>query len=351
MVKRVFFLGAGFSKAIDEDYPLLKSLSEEIIPKIDNQPVSSHYYELSNLMDKDVESLLTYLSTNFPWKDDVTRYEHLALYEALVNQIVGKFRSLAKEDTQQSFPDYLIKFSQELFSGQHEYKFITTNYDTLLESLILREIKYFDNYSKLYCYPIAYLASRSPSGAFGFAHIDDKNVDRLPPILKLHGSANWFWSGLSPSDTIYLGSCSSTDLLMYKGLKPYIIPPVMDKNAFYNHIVIHSLWADAHRFINDADEIYIIGFSFPPTDLSVKFLFQSALRLKSTDPRNVKEPISIYVVNTAKPDEKTEDKNGTLRERYERVFNEKIFPLDYQFCGKDNALECLIREKILEEKV
>ena len=53
-------------------------------------------------MDKDVESLLTYLSTNFPWKDDVTRYEHLALYEALVNQIVGKFRSLAKKDTQQS---------------------------------------------------------------------------------------------------------------------------------------------------------------------------------------------------------------------------------------------------------
>lgn len=342
MANRVFFLGAGFSKAIVPSYPLLNDLSAEVLQQIDKQSVSSHYYELSNLMDKDVESLLTYLSTVFPWKNDVAKYENLALYEALISQISAKFMKLAKDDRFRTFPDFLKKFSQELFSNKHEYKFITMNYDTLLENLILREVGHFIDYSKLYCCPISYPENKSSLGALGLVSYNNAPINNFPPILKLHGSANWFWAGFSPSDTIYLDNFS-TDSTIRKGLKPYIIPPVMDKNIFYNHIAIHSLWADAHRFIENADEIYIIGFSFPPTDLSVKFLFQSALRFRSTDARKVLKPVSIYVVNAGAPD-------GTLKERYERVFNKKIFQLNYDYCGDKNVVERFIREKILEER-
>ncbi len=349
MAKRVFFLGAGFSKAIAPSYPLLNDLSAEVIQQIEKQSVSSHYYELSNLMDKDVESLLTYLSTGFPWKNDVTKHENLALYEALISQISTKFMELAANDRFCPFPDFLKKFSQELFSNEHEYKFITMNYDTLLENLILSEVGHSINHGKLYCYPIADAGSRASMGAFGFATYGNPKTNQLPPILKLHGSANWFWAGLSPSDTIYLDNFS-TDSTIRKGLKPYIIPPVMDKNIFYNHIAIHSLWADAHRFIENADEIYIIGFSFPPTDLSVKFLFQSALRLKSTDVKKTSPLVAIYVVNADAPDKRSGNKYGTLKERYERVFNKKIFRLNYDYCGSDDVVERFIREKILKEK-
>lgn len=349
MANRIFFLGAGFSKAIVPSYPLLNDLSAEVIQQIDKQSVSSHYYELSNLMDKDVESLLTYLSTGFPWKNDVTKHENLALYEALISQISAKFMKLAKDDRFRTFPDFLKKFSQELFSGKHEYKFITMNYDTLLENLILRKAGHFMDYGKLYCYPITYLGIKSSIGGLGLVTYNNEKINHFPPILKLHGSANWFWSGLSPSDTIYVDDFSS-DSTMRKGLKPYIIPPVMDKNIFYNHIAIHSLWADAHRFIENADEIYIIGFSFPPTDLSVKFLFQSALRFISTDAKKASKPISIYVINADMPDKRNGNKYGTLKERYERVFNEKIFQLNYDFCGDKNVVERFIREKILEER-
>ena len=117
---------------------------------------------------------------------------------------------------------------------------------------------------------------------------------------------------------------------MLEGLKPYIIPPVLDKNAFYNHIAIRSLWQQAEQLLKHADEIYIIGFSFPQTDLSVKYLFQSALRNSNSE---------IYVVNIESIEK--------LEQNYHFVFENKN--IDYSYTGKSNVLEKFIRDVILEE--
>lgn len=47
MTKRVFFLGAGFSKAIDEHYPLMWQLTENIETEIGNTK-----YPLRNIIEK-----------------------------------------------------------------------------------------------------------------------------------------------------------------------------------------------------------------------------------------------------------------------------------------------------------
>ena len=63
MTKRVFFLGAGFSKAIDEDYPLMEGLTQNIGIMLEKESVAKHYEEIAPLTKGNVESLLTYLST------------------------------------------------------------------------------------------------------------------------------------------------------------------------------------------------------------------------------------------------------------------------------------------------
>ena len=61
MTKKVFFLGAGFSKAIDNNYPLMPELTDNIEQKIAKSSVAEHYGEISPLIKKDIEALLTYL--------------------------------------------------------------------------------------------------------------------------------------------------------------------------------------------------------------------------------------------------------------------------------------------------
>ena len=152
-----------------------------------------------------------------------------------------------------------------------------------------------------------------------------------PALLKLHGSANWFWADTSPSDEIYFSNGTEKDFNnLVMGLKPYIIPPVQDKNAFYNHIAIQALWKKAEELLKQADEIYIIGFSFPQTDLSVRYLFQSALRGSEPD---------IYVVNSAKEEK--------LRPVYQDVLQGQC--VDYEYTGSNDVVERFIKEVILTE--
>ena len=111
------------------------------------------------------------------------------------------------------------------------------------------------------------------------------------------------------------------------GLRTCIVPPVMDKTAFYKNAVLRSLWEIAERKLQEAENIYIIGFSFPPSDLSVRFLFHSALR---------KNKAKITIVNCA--DKKELEKN------YKDVFGEKR--INYKYTGKKSVFHDFVRDFI-----
>ena len=338
MVKTVFFLGAGFSKAIDNSYPLMSQLTDNIVSEIAKSSVAEHYREIAPLIKKDIEALLTYLSTDFPWKTDTKKYANRALYEEIIKLISEQFSELAKESVQNQNTSTIGENLAE-YVGTHleECNFITLNYDLLLETTLLTKLKTINSeigFADFYKYPMAWIGSRNYTGAFGFTSYERENKPSVPSILKLHGSANWFWAGINPSDIIYYRNWNRNEKNNIDiGLKPYIIPPVMDKNAFYNHVAIHSLWQQAEKLLTEANEIYIIGFSFPQTDLSVKYLFQSALR---------KSKAKIYVVN---PDTEEE-----LRVNYDKVFgnNENII---YEYIGKNgkdyDAAERFIKDHLL----
>ena len=142
MTKRVFFLGAGFSKAIDNEYPLMNQLTEDIETKLTKLSVSKHYGEIAPAIKENIESLLTYLLTNFPWKTETTKYENRALYEEIVKLISQKFSDLAKKSIQQTLSCRIAKsLSQYVVTHPDECNFITLNYDLLLEEVLLSEFK------------------------------------------------------------------------------------------------------------------------------------------------------------------------------------------------------------------
>jgi len=321
--KRVFFLGAGFSRAMDNSYPLMNDLSKNVHDSIaaNKDGLGEHYRDSIAPEIKDsIETLLTYLSSDYPFKSDTRQSMNLALYKEIVKIIQNYFTDKGKV-SHLAENDFNIKFSEQILDKRIDI--ISLNYDLVIECIlshIFEVRKYGTSPYHSYRYPVSVICNRGGAPTLG-AFPYDKNDRRFrPTFLKLHGSVNWFWSGVGVSDTIY---CKTPEYNTYDdidaGLIPYIVPPVLEKNAFYNHIVLKFLWQEAHKLVEQADEIYIIGFSFPQTDLPVRFLFQSALDM------NVKIP-KIYIVNTGSQED--------LSLNYNLVFS-KYKNVDYRLCGEN----------------
>ena len=101
--------------------------------------------------------------------------------------------------------------------------------------------------------------------------------------------------------------------------------------------MLQHLWKEASFNISLAQEIYIIGYSFPQSDLAIKQLFQSSFDAV------IPESTTVYVVNKAAKND--------LRINYDAVFGKDNPHINYDYCGSDNVVEHFLREKILMEKV
>jgi hypothetical protein len=342
MSKKVFFLGSGFSKALD-NYPTLSELSKEITEKLSGKESTKNHYqkEILTPLKDNFEHLLTYLSSDLPWKTDEQRHSDRALYSVITKKVASLFLERAKTTIKNNHKIYLkYKNLFDFFARNSEdIDFISLNYDLLLEILLEHSYYnqskvpnelYYITSAKMYQFPMTWIGLRSMLTGMTFG---DDNIRTNPQIVKLHGSINWFWTGTSQSETIYYKNLleSNDDINIDTGLIPYIIPPVMDKNAFYNHVMIKSLWKKAKELLHDADEIYIIGFSFPQTDISVRFLFQSALEGKRP---------YVYVVNRV-----NKLSIGDLKYNYSQIFIDH--DVNYDFCEDDDVIDKL--DKFLEK--
>jgi hypothetical protein len=104
-------------------------------------------------------------------------------------------------------------------------------------------------------------------------------------LLKLHGSLGWWYSGPnSPTgDTIYdwgvkgeewsVEGIGPTDSALSDmqtvDRDPMIVPPAAVKSAYYNNKTLEALWKRAANALNKAEELVIMGFSLPRTDMLV----------------------------------------------------------------------------------
>ncbi|HEH4508544.1 TPA: SIR2 family protein [Campylobacter coli] len=316
----IFFFGAGFSKSLNNSYPTLAELSNYFL---DN----GFIYENEKIYKDNLEQLLTYLITPLPFKtkEDILRDE--ASYLEKINKISKFFIELLETKEIDKNNKYILNLSQ--YINDNKCTCITLNYDLLLEEILFltHENSYqdIDSYDIFYKIPIKQIDERknTKSNNYGFNFYQgDFNINNnFVEIIKLHGSINWYCDQAYSNSQIYsfMEKVDRYKDELFIDLKPLIIPPILDKTNNYNHILLRSLWKKAFKAIQKAKNIYIYGFSFPITDLSVVYLFKSALQNK--------QDYKIYVINTKSNIDDT-------KKRYNEIFGEG--KCDFSFCCDDN---------------
>jgi len=153
-------------------------------------------------------------------------------------------------------------------------------------------------------------------------------------ILKPHGSINWFDRNQMPirrqlslvlgkNISVYRDIGSSRNNVM-----PYIIPPTINK--VFETKEIMKIWKGVYRSLCRADEVFVIGYSFPLEDLHARFVFRTALRTNiiRKRKRNNQGKVRIVVVN---PDPRVEATCESIvgtdfrfyRKRFEDLISDK----------------------------
>lgn len=160
--------------------------------------------------------------------------------------------------------------------------FITFNYDLLLDKAVS-----INDRGLLGDYAVQFVS---------VSHFDLYNRilrnERLPKdvdILKLHGSLNW--AACSKCNAPHLAyyyryqrlpqeHCSICQEL----LEPVLVPPTYRKDVG-KYSFLAKVWQKAEKVISQADEITIVGYSFPEADMEARWLFKRALLGRAKRPK------------------------------------------------------------------
>lgn len=282
-MKTVYLLGAGFSYAASRQMPLMASLSAEIAKQLQEKGGPEIPY-WSNFRE-DFEALLTFLYSAQPWQTRAESLRNQAGYYEVAEKVADIIRSAQSRAFSDKMPDWLPTLILQW--EKQDATVITFNYDEIVERSTIQIVKDTEQPQArpyLYAVPLPNAFARDPAGL-----IFGSQQWKPFTLLKLHGSVNWYYSGEDApfNDTVYstLGingwwdsSASKTndDRLIDK--QPFIIPPTAIKNSFYNNDILRAQWKMARYALNHADELYILGYSAPKSDLLVRALIGTEFR-------------------------------------------------------------------------
>ncbi len=180
-MSKLFILGAGFSKAVSSDMPVLRDLGNRIAATARELPGDSNAY---HALASDPEVLLTYLYQALPWKHPEEDYLHKSAFTMLSRHIAEYIAECERKALEGTAPDWCQAFVQYLH--REATTVATLNYDTILERLSQRFIQAASDEASVgledsYQMPIVDLGQRAAS-------MWGKNACRSYRLLKLHGS-------------------------------------------------------------------------------------------------------------------------------------------------------------------
>ncbi|MFJ1757271.1 hypothetical protein [Kitasatospora sp. NPDC088134] len=301
-MKRVFVLGAGFSRAISDAMPMLKELANQVM---ESDPVRA--VGITNgpeLYGGNVERWLSALADPGPWRSRAEALRDRSDFAAVAEGIAEVVSKAEAKAAAEDCPPWLATLVR--YWNKHQSTVITFNYDQLVE-LAYATVYKDDERGRgdardLHLIALTPADARVgsapgawPSAAFG--------------LLKLHGSLSWWYSGLDghPGEPIYFTRWSGAfksgmhDVLaadigdLTADMVPVIIPPVATKTPYYTSHLLTAQWRKAAKAISELgehDELVLMGYSLPPTDLTVGDLISSSLPV---------HPIAIVPVNLWNP--------------------------------------------------
>ena len=282
----VFLLGAGFSKAVSDDMPLLQELSSQIRGRLSDLPES-----LSTLGDN-IEIWLSYLSQPHPWLRESENLRNRALALEITEEIEKVLDEKEQLVVQDECPSWLLTLTQHWHKNQAGV--ISLNYDTLVERAAgkISTGQGQDSHPRAgHLYPVKptlYPVKLTLSTRRDAAVLSEGAVDSFT-LFKLHGSTNWYYSGASEStgEVIYYSaikgwgddpSAERNSKQAVSDKTPLIVPPTTEKVGFFQHESLKRIWTQALSSLREATRLFIIGYSLPMTDLAVRLFLHDGAR-------------------------------------------------------------------------
>jgi NAD-dependent SIR2 family protein deacetylase len=329
--KTVFILGAGFS--CEAEIPLQSQLLNEILRYTPADFEEANIYEAQNFLRtfiKDLfssrkgialEDIFTILDRcviakerfkNYTWKQLYDCRNHLITLILHILNVKQNSLPVGIEDTYNKFSRLVITKRRRAGQSRDPIAIISSNWDTVAESFINKMFTKRERSSTWidYC---------TFTHGKGISHINLKakgfyNIK----ILKLHGSLNWLHCsncgrlfvdveniGIQKLECEYCNRSvpgGSSELI----LEPLIITPTLLKEL--NNLHIKSIWQNAFIELQEATDIYFIGYSLPYADFEFKYILKKAIR----DDANM----NVILINRDK-------RNGTMK-RYKEFFGKRI---------------------------
>ena len=178
--------------------------------------------------------------------------------------------------------------------------FISLNYDILLDNALIRQ-------------------DITPDYHIEFDPPFILETGEHASILKLHGSLNWRYCPTCRS-VLHTGTQKGTGGTHGKCRTPTIpimIPPTYFKAL--SNLYLRQIWHAAEKVLVECQRLVFCGYSFPDTDVHVRYL----LKRTELNRRADSAPPEIYIVNEHRaPPKDPHSRRGEL-ERYHRFFRDK----------------------------
>lgn len=131
----LFILGAGFSKALYSGFPTLKELGIQIINTIEEDSLKKHLETIPSGITENLETLLSYLIVDMPWKSPSKRDLDMALFKAILPIISKTFLTIHKTPSYPNMYDFPEIESLIDHIHQNDIPILSFNYDLCIESL------------------------------------------------------------------------------------------------------------------------------------------------------------------------------------------------------------------------
>jgi hypothetical protein len=223
----------------------------------------------------DFEIWLTWLAADQPWLSEIARLRNRAAFAEIAEAlgvVILEAQNIAV--ARSKMPPWLADLVRA-WSNRNS-SVITLNYDALIEKA----------YSIVSSYPASLLYSFRPQPMVGTPPPGGRGPNQRFHLYKLHGSVTWYTypfgeSGASTYGPIYDAELKRewgepdipSDVLSNAGARrPLIVPPLLVKDTYFGRPELRDQWLRADSALQQAEQLYVMGYSFPPADQTMKFL-------------------------------------------------------------------------------
>ncbi|MHB1009915.1 MAG: hypothetical protein ACYC1E_11915 [Propionibacteriaceae bacterium] len=299
-------LGAGFSKAVNPSFPLVDELGEQVRDKVPDALTSAP----PKFVGGAFERWLSRIAEPQPDLSDAANLGNARDFAVVTTAIHELMVNIEAEVFRTEIPWWLLRLVGLLHAERATV--VTFNYDTVIEAVAARAPHYGDS-ANLTTYSLTDGIPPTPptTGMHGpsFTH-----TFRL---LKLHGSLDTYWvrgDSAGTSITRVADSIWAPNLGMNHpnlniarrapGRVPFIVPPASAKSAFFANPITRQLWQTASQRLSGCDQIAVIGYSIPMTDIVASAMLVTAqkasgARIDIVNPRP--DPVRDLLVDGSVP--------------------------------------------------